>query len=152
MLVVLLRPHSDIDVGCSVEALWFSCSQRFFNYFAFKYFGFERTWWRLFQKRIVRTNFDIYVFCSINLTLLYILTDPLDCRSPWKVSSVSSSSELCIIRSCPVMFIKIAWLYSYFRDWFSQNFSNLPSDDLLVGAVTAEDGRLFQVSTVLWVN
>ena len=23
---------------------------------------FERTWWRLFQKRIVRTKFDIYGF------------------------------------------------------------------------------------------
>jgi hypothetical protein len=23
---------------------------------------FECTWWRLFEKRIVRTNFDIYVF------------------------------------------------------------------------------------------
>ena len=22
----------------------------------------ERTWWRLFQKRVVRTTFDIYVF------------------------------------------------------------------------------------------
>jgi hypothetical protein len=26
------------------------------------YFGFERTRWRLFQKRVVRTKFDIYVF------------------------------------------------------------------------------------------
>jgi 4-amino-4-deoxy-L-arabinose transferase-like glycosyltransferase len=25
-------------------------------------FGFERTWWRLFQKRVMRTKFDIYVF------------------------------------------------------------------------------------------
>jgi len=22
----------------------------------------DRSWWRLFQKRVVRTNFDIYVF------------------------------------------------------------------------------------------
>jgi hypothetical protein len=26
-------------------------------------FDFERTWWRLFQKRVVRIKFDIYVFC-----------------------------------------------------------------------------------------
>jgi hypothetical protein len=26
------------------------------------YFDFERTWWRLFQKRVVCTKFDIYVF------------------------------------------------------------------------------------------
>ena len=25
-------------------------------------FDFERNWWRLFQKRVVRTKFDIYVF------------------------------------------------------------------------------------------
>ena len=28
----------------------------------FKSFDFERTWWRLFQKRVVRTKFDIYDF------------------------------------------------------------------------------------------
>ena len=27
-----------------------------------KSFDFERTWWRLFQKRVVHTKFDIYVF------------------------------------------------------------------------------------------
>jgi hypothetical protein len=29
---------------------------------AFQSLDFERTWWRLFQKRIVCTKFDIYVF------------------------------------------------------------------------------------------
>ena len=29
---------------------------------AFKSVGFERTWWKLFQKRVVRIQFDIYVF------------------------------------------------------------------------------------------
>jgi len=32
------------------------------NYLAFNSFDFERTWWRLIQKRVVRTKFDIYVF------------------------------------------------------------------------------------------
>jgi hypothetical protein len=40
--------------------------QRFLCYLAFKYFGFECTWWMLFQKRIVRTKFDIYVFIYNN--------------------------------------------------------------------------------------
>ena len=31
-----------------------------FNYFAFQFCYFERTWWRLFQKRVVRTKLDIY--------------------------------------------------------------------------------------------
>jgi len=35
------------------------------NYLAFKSFDFERTWSRLFPKRVVRTKFDIYVFILI---------------------------------------------------------------------------------------
>jgi len=37
-----------------------SCS--WFIYMAFLYFYFERTWWRLFQKRVLCIKFDIYVF------------------------------------------------------------------------------------------
>ena len=32
------------------------------NYLAFQSFDFQCTWWRLFQKRVMRTKFDIYVF------------------------------------------------------------------------------------------
>jgi len=32
------------------------------NYFAFKYFNLERAWWKLFQKRVVRTKFDFYCY------------------------------------------------------------------------------------------
>ena len=32
------------------------------NYLSFQSFNFERTWWRLFQKRVVHTKFDIYGF------------------------------------------------------------------------------------------
>jgi hypothetical protein len=28
---------------------------------------FERTWWRLFQKRVVRTKFDIYFLITENM-------------------------------------------------------------------------------------
>ena len=31
-------------------------------------FDFGRTWWRLFQKRVVRTKFDIYVVLYIHAT------------------------------------------------------------------------------------
>ena len=41
------------------------------NYLAFKSFDFERTRWRLFQKRVVRTKFDIYIFI-ITLTRINI--------------------------------------------------------------------------------
>ena len=49
--------------GCPVCALWFSCSQRLLDYLAFTYF--ERTWWRLFKERVVRTKFDISVFIAL---------------------------------------------------------------------------------------
>jgi hypothetical protein len=32
---------------------------------------FERTWWRLFQKRVMRTKFDIYVFILAMLFVNY---------------------------------------------------------------------------------
>jgi hypothetical protein len=35
----------------SVYVLWWTCSQRFSNHLALKYFGFERTWWRLLWYR-----------------------------------------------------------------------------------------------------
>jgi hypothetical protein len=38
------------------------------NYLAFQSFYFERTWRRLFQKRAVRTKFDIYVFIFLLLS------------------------------------------------------------------------------------
>jgi hypothetical protein len=31
----------------------------------FPIFDFERTWWRLFYKRVVCTKFDIYIFILI---------------------------------------------------------------------------------------
>jgi hypothetical protein len=39
--------------------------QMFYNYFAFKSFIFERTWWKVFQKRVMRIKLDIYVFINI---------------------------------------------------------------------------------------
>jgi hypothetical protein len=35
------------------------------KYLAFQSFDWERTWYRLFKKRVVRTKFDIYVFITI---------------------------------------------------------------------------------------
>ena len=44
------------NFGYSVYALWFSSSQRPLNYLAFQSFNFERTWWRLLQKRVECTK------------------------------------------------------------------------------------------------
>jgi hypothetical protein len=38
------------------------------NYLAFQSFDFRRTRWRLFQKRVVHTKFDIYVFITYAIT------------------------------------------------------------------------------------
>jgi hypothetical protein len=45
------------------------------NDLAFQSFDFENTWWRLFQKHVVRTKLDIYVFIEPRLSdgLLTIL-------------------------------------------------------------------------------
>ena len=42
------------------------------NYLAFQSFDFKRTWWKLFQKRVVRTKFDIYVFTT-RLSTYYLM-------------------------------------------------------------------------------
>jgi hypothetical protein len=42
-------------------------------------FGFERTWWRLFQKHVMRTKFDIYVF---NRPIWLSNLGPLCCLLP----------------------------------------------------------------------
>ena len=34
-------------------------------YLAFQSFDFERTWWMLFQKRVVRTKLDSYGFITV---------------------------------------------------------------------------------------
>ena len=43
------------------------------NYLAFQSFDFERTRWRLFQKRVVRTKFDIYVIIFVNKVYIQVI-------------------------------------------------------------------------------
>ena len=52
------------DVGYLVKILQFSGSQRISNYLTFQSVDFERIRGWSFQKRLVCTNFDIYVFTS----------------------------------------------------------------------------------------
>jgi hypothetical protein len=47
----------------------------------FKYFDFERNWWRSFQKRVVRTKFDIYVFISRTNDYLTSICQTIECRT-----------------------------------------------------------------------
>jgi hypothetical protein len=39
----------------------FAILLRLLNYLSFQYFGAEWTWWRLFQKRVVSTEIDIFI-------------------------------------------------------------------------------------------
>jgi len=60
---------------CDLSRFWFSCLGGFIapksvNYFAFQSFDFERTWWRFFQKRVVRTKFGIYVFIYLRKNVI----------------------------------------------------------------------------------
>jgi hypothetical protein len=54
---------TDLDTSYILKIRWeflnYEIAPKHLNYLAF---DFERTWWRLFQKRVVRTKFDIYVF------------------------------------------------------------------------------------------
>ena len=66
----------------------------------FQSFDSERTWWRLFQKRVVCTNFDVYVFIEIMKynTNLYIKMNTVlnSMFKPWSLYSqhIKMLSEL----------------------------------------------------------
>jgi hypothetical protein len=48
------------------------------NYLDVQPFDYERTWWRLFQKRVVRTKFDIYVLITITWSIYVIINKTKD--------------------------------------------------------------------------
>jgi hypothetical protein len=51
-----------VDFGYPVLAHWFSCYQTILIYFGFPTFRLDNICWRLFQKHIVHTILDIYVY------------------------------------------------------------------------------------------
>ena len=51
------------DLAVLFRPLGLLCSKRVSSVHSFNY---DRTWWRLFQKRVVRTKLDIYIFIIIN--------------------------------------------------------------------------------------
>jgi hypothetical protein len=44
------------------------------NYLALQSFDFERTWWRLFQKRVMRTKVYIYVYIVIVIHFVLVIS------------------------------------------------------------------------------
>jgi hypothetical protein len=50
------------------------------NYLSYQSFAFERTWWRLFQKHVMRIKVDIYIFIDQDINMqtgLHIIFDNL---------------------------------------------------------------------------
>ena len=60
---IITGDHRGLGICCFFGFL----ASKDFNYLAFKYFDFEGTRWRLFQKRVVCTKLDIYVFISVKM-------------------------------------------------------------------------------------
>ena len=63
-MIISLMQIVKYIINVNLSCLGFYCSQNL-NYLAFQSFDFERTSWSLFQKRVVRNTFDIYVFITI---------------------------------------------------------------------------------------
>jgi hypothetical protein len=69
------------------------------NYLAFQFFDFERTWWRLFQKRIVRTKFDIFIVNILRLLVEQEVLSPpehLSSTPVFRGIRVTRSLVLCV--------------------------------------------------------
>ena len=79
-----------------------------FKLFDFPIF-FERTWWRLFQKRVVRTKFDIYVL----LNVFFINSDEINTPTQ---DQINVDSEIWV---CSEVFKDLRWeLMFYYNPQF----------------------------------
>ena len=96
------------------------------DYLLFQSFDFERTWWWLFQKRVVHTKFDSHVFKQ-NLdnytTVSYIPYNWINIRYIlWcdfsKVHSVYCTSYKLIGQGLEILYIIILFfLFSVNKEW-----------------------------------
>ena len=77
LLKCFISVFENFILWCSklLSILFNQNDSRLFNYLAFIYFGFECTWWRLFQKHVVHTKFDIYVFIKTSFPTLHLGKD-----------------------------------------------------------------------------
>ena len=81
--------------------------QKLLNYLAFQPFDFERTWWRLFQKRVVHTRLDIYVFNEVHIC----------CELGIKTKHIRYLGELFYTLSYTILlflFIYVKWSYIFY--------------------------------------
>jgi hypothetical protein len=91
-------------------------SRYFLNYLVFQPFGIERTWWWLFQKRVVGTKFYIYLF--IMLTIPPISTKRTitsnHCTRWWS-QQILSGNEVALVFAMNCLYLYCRWR-SYFQD------------------------------------
>ena len=62
------RNHNPVLSSFMTDHRYCFIAPETFNYLAFQCFYFERTWWRLYQKCVVHTKFDIHVCIVARLT------------------------------------------------------------------------------------
>jgi hypothetical protein len=106
--------------------------------FSIEYFGTDMvyyisTWWTLFQKRVVRTNFDIYVFIEVVYKLTIsssINTDSIRCLICFISGSIpllvaSYSLEQCIL-------LEIKYIFKHHRILRQQYSSTRKRSTLVV--------------------
>ena len=67
--------------------------QRTFSKYFYLAFNFERTRWRLFQKRVVHTKFDIYVFIGSKVLWTTVINLP---SLPWLLSNIALLTFHCL--------------------------------------------------------
>ena len=117
----------------------FGCiAPKTFNYLAFQSFEFKHTWWRLFQKRVVHTKFDIYVFISdvilTSISTLHVLVETVQQMGQWILLWNSGSKKFFLFCKLSLMlpprhidtqlhkdFHRINLLWYWFRNSLSGN-------------------------------
>jgi hypothetical protein len=82
-----------------------STSKTFF--FTFQSFYFERTWWRLFQKRVMCTKLDIYFFFFFHY---YTTNININMYLPSISTNVVSSYPVYMIQHYVIKFVNDLWL------------------------------------------
>jgi hypothetical protein len=68
------------------------------NFNVFNFFDYERSWWRLFQKRVVRVKVDIYVFMDSKLLAIWEIK--LYTSNNIKTTNMSKSNVYQVYLSC----------------------------------------------------
>ena len=94
------------------------------NDFVFQSLDFERTWWRLFQKHVVWTKFDIITKCIIQCSIMYIvgsistnITHFVSTFTSNYISNQSNFPKNIFLKLVPIIFHYWIWQPRWIFDW-----------------------------------